>query len=972
VRFFILFAVLLAASPPVRAADGDFAAQVDPFIGTGGHGHTFPGAVMPFGMVQLSPDTRIDGSWDGCSGYHYSDSFIYGFSHTHLSGTGCSDWGDVMLMPYMGEAPKWKPQEYGSRFTHKREAASPGYYRVTLDDEAIDVELTVTPRAGFHRYTFKRSGRAHVILDLNHRDKLLDGEIKIESPTRITGYRRSEAWARDQLVCFAIEFSKPMTGSAFRPVVGEEAAAWGAKHDVACDFSFDVKKGEQLLVKVALSIHPDNAWKALDEIPDWSFDRVRTEARQGWNRELGKIEVSGGTAAQRQVFYTALYHCMIHPSLAMDASGLYRGRDGVFRRADGHEYYTVFSLWDTFRALHPLLAIIDSVRTRDFVMTMLAQYRDGGRLPVWELSSYETGTMIGYHAIPVIMNAMWNGLTDVDRVQALEAMKMSALEGAPGIGAYRKNGVITVDDDAESVSKTLEYAYDDACIARLALMSGYGYDKDVFFRRAASWVNVFDPSTGFMRPRQNGGWLAPFEPREVNNHYTEANAWQYSFFVPHDVPGLVDAMGGAAAFEGKLDGLFTADTRTTGRDQADITGLIGQYAHGNEPSHHIAYLYNAVSKPSKTQDRVRQILTELYTTGPAGLCGNEDCGQMSAWFVFSAMGFYPVDPGRPDYQIGWPMFDEVRIHLAGGVFTVEAPRSSAKDRYVQAAFLDGTRLEVPYLEAGRLKAGATLRFEMGPRPVEWYGEIAPVHCFRSPGTQPILATPAVLDNRRTFRDSLEVAFEPSDSAAIHFTTDGSEPRADSPRFESPFTIKESTVVRAIAASSSGETSHVTTARYHRVPNDWTIAIHSAYSRQYSAGGDEGIIDGLRADPQWRKGGWQGYDGQDFEAVVDLGREQDVSRVAAGFLQDTRSWILMPASVTFSISSDGRQFRDVLTAQNPVAPEDYTVQIRDFGGDIAPEKARYVRVRAKNFGTLPAWHAGAGGEAFIFVDEIMIR
>ena len=804
-RLLVVLVPLVVAASPLRAAT-DFAAQVDPFIGTGGHGHTFPGAVTPFGMVQLSPDTRIDGSWDGCSGYHYSDSFIYGFSHTHLSGTGCSDWGDVMLMPYTGDAPKWEPSEYGSKFSHKREQASPGYYQVTLDDEAIDVELTVTPRVGFHRYTFKRGGRANVILDLNHRDRLLDGQIRIESPTRVTGYRRSEAWAKDQLVCFAIEFSKPMTGASFRTAHGVDAdAAEKQGERVACNFTFDVKKGEQLLIKVALSpTSPMDAAYALGfsepwrrvrrevvEIKDWDFTRVRSEARGSWNRELGKIEVEGGTADQRKIFYTALYHCMIHPSLATDSFGAYRGFDGELYQAGDFTYYTVFSLWDTFRALHPLLAIIDRGRTRDFVSTLLAQYRVAGRLPVWELSSNETNTMIGYHAVPVIVNAYFNRLDGLDLVRSLEAMKMSALEDTPGLEAYRRNGAISVDDDAESVSKTLEYAYDDACLARMAVWAGHGYDANAFCGRAGSWWNVFDPATGFMRPRQNGGWLTPFDPREVNNHYTEANAWQYTFFVPHDVPRLVEAMGGRDSFEKKLDGLFTTDSRTTGRTQADITGMIGQYAHGNEPSHHIAYLYNAVSKPWKTEDRVRQILTQLYRTGPDGLCGNEDCGQMSAWFVFSAIGFYPVDPGWPDYQIGWPMFDLVRIHLDDGVFTVRAPRSSRKDRYVQAARLDGERLQVSYLEVGRLQAGAVLDLEMGPRPVAWYGDHPPASLFRVPGGRRVVPSPSVRDNRLTFRDSLVVDFEPADSASVHFTTDGSTPTPDSPRFGAPFAITES-------------------------------------------------------------------------------------------------------------------------------------------------------------------------------------
>ncbi len=970
-RIVALLAVVVIAVVTTRAdARSDFARWVDPFIGTGAHGHTFPGAVTPFGMVQLSPDTRIDGSWDGCSGYHHDDHLIYGFSHTHLSGTGCSDWGDIMLMPYVADSLAWEPKDYASPFLHESEQASPGYYAVTLEKSDVGVELTVTPRVGLHRYTFHRGGRARVVLDLNHRDKLLDGMIHVVSPTRVVGYRRSEAWAKDQLVCYVIDFSKPIAKATFRTENGIEEnvlAREGTK--LACNFEFDVKKGESLLVKVALSpVRVEGAEKNLDaELPGWDFDATRTRARDLWNRELGKIEVTGGSKDQRTIFYTALYHCMIHPSLAMDVDGSYLGRDFKPHVANGFTYYTVFSLWDTFRALHPLLTIIDERRTRDFIRTFLAQYEQGGRLPVWELSSNETDTMIGHHAIPVIADAVVDGLDGFDANEAFEAMVASANKDRPGLRAYIEKGVIETDDDAESVSKTLEYAFDDWCIALVAQRLGRGDDVARYFKRSRQWKNVFDSATGFMRPRQNGGWLTPFDPREVNNHFTEANSWQYSFFVPQDLPGLIAELGGRDALDRKLDELFSETNQTTGREQADISGLIGQYAHGNEPSHDVACLYNAAGRTGKAQDRIRQILSTLYDSTPGGLCGNDDCGQMSAWYVFGAIGIYPTPPAGPFYQLGIPIFDAVDVHLENGrTFSIRFDGKAR--RYVTGARVGERTLEGTWLARTDVKAGHTLRLKTADRPDPAWGREEEPEILHGPDVVP---SPLVGDNRRTFRDRVIVDFLPA-AGAIHFTTDGSVPTGESPVFHEPFTITETTTVRAIAVSNSGDTSFTTTAYYHRIPNNWTIAIHSTVNHQYTAGGDDGIIDGLRGDIEWRKGGWQGYQGQDFEAVVDLGREQDVHLLGAGFLQDTRSWILMPKRVVFALSTDGKAFRDVVTVDSPIGPDDYKVQIRDFAGVIDPTKTRYVRVRAENFGTLPAWHAGAGDQAFIFIDEITIR
>ncbi|HEX7774839.1 MAG TPA: GH92 family glycosyl hydrolase, partial [Pyrinomonadaceae bacterium] len=583
-------------------AQRDLTRYVNPFIGTAGHGHTFPGAIVPFGMVQLSPDTRLTG-WDGCSGYHYSDSAIYGFSHTHLSGTGISDYGDILLMPAVGQ-PFLDPtlvEQYSTHFEHRNERATPGYYSVKLDDH-IFVELTATARVGMHRYTFPRTDDANILIDLDHRDKLVDFDLRITSKNTLVGWRRSQAWAKDQIVYFALEFSQPFT--QYTTIGVEDKRGRTSK----MSFRFDANLGHRpVLVKVGISsVDIDGALRNLRaEVNHWDFDKVRSDATAAWNAELNKIQASGGSEAQLTNFYTALYHAMTAPNLFMDVDGRYRGRDFKTRVADDFTNYTVFSLWDTFRAAHPLYTIIDQKRTRDFIKTFLVQYEQGLRLPVWELAANETDTMIGYHAVSVIADAAVKGIDGFDLRKAYQAMRHSAEL------KHNDKGFIAMEDERESVSKVLEYAYDDWCIAQVARMVGETADQTRYSARAQSYKNVFDRSTGFMRPRSNGGWLEPFDPREVTFGFTEANSWQYTFFVPHDIDGLIELMGGRERFAGKLDQMFAAESRTTGREQVDITGLIGQYAHGNEPSHHMAYLYNYVGQAWKTQSRVRQIMDQF-------------------------------------------------------------------------------------------------------------------------------------------------------------------------------------------------------------------------------------------------------------------------------------------------------------------------------------------------------------------------
>ena len=970
-RVIILLGLLIL---PLRAfAQRDLTRYVNPFIGTGGHGHTFPGAIVPFGMVQLSPDTRLTG-WDGCSGYHYSDSRIYGFSHTHLSGTGISDYGDILLMPTINGIDYLLPLNYASRFQHRNESASPGYYSVKLDDDNVFVELTATARVGMHRYTFPATTKAHVVLDLDHRDEVIDSSFKIIDDTRIVGWRRSKAWAKDQIVYFALEFSQPFTGSGsiFHGFNKEFTEFFGP--DLKAYFTFDTRSGRPLLVKVGISsVDVEGAQQNLRaEINDWDFDKVKADAKAAWNRELNKIAVDGGTNAQLTNFYTALYHAMTAPNLFMDVDGRYRGRDFKIHKADDFSNYTVFSLWDTFRAAHPLYNIIDQKRSRDFIRTFLVQYEQGGRLPVWELAANETDTMIGYHAVSVIADAAAKHIGGFDLNKVYEAMKHSAeLRQHSGLGAYIDQGFISMEDERESVSKVLEYAYDDWCIAEVARMLGKTADYERYNARAQSYKNVYDSSSGFMRPRSNGNWLEPFDPREVTFGFTEANSWQYTFFAPQDVSGLIALMGGRRQFAEKLDQLFAADSRTTGREQADITGLIGQYAHGNEPSHHMAYLYNYVGQPWKTQARVRQIMDQFYKPDPDGLIGNEDCGQMSAWYVLSAAGFYPVTPGSTVYAIGSPLFPEVRFNLENGKsFVVRGVGVSERNVYVQSATLNGRPYNKSFLMHRDLTAGGELVFRMGPRPNFRWGTGAGNEPVSRIAGREIVPVPVIKAANRTFRGRQEISV--TGSGDLYYTTDGSEPTTKSQRFTQSFFINTDTTVKAFAVATDGRRSLVVTAKYHRIPHDWKITLQSNYSSQYTGGGDLALIDGIRGTTNWSGGAWQGYQGKDLIALVDLGEVQEVSTVGAGFLQDIGSWIWMPSRVEVELSIDGKTFGPPISITNDVSEKREGAITRELVKSIAPKSARYVRIRAVNFGKIPAWHPGSGGDAWIFADEIIVE
>lgn len=952
-------------------------AYVNTFIGTGGHGHTYPGATLPFGMVQLSPDTRLEG-WDGCGGYHYDDNYIYGFTHTHLNGTGVPDLCDILIMPTTGET-RWnngsdgKPG-YGSHFSHGNESAEPGYYKVYLDDYKITAELTATTRAGMHCYTYPTNSDANILLDLFHRDEVLESSIKVISNTRIEGLRRSRSWAQNQYVYFAAEFSEPFSSyeiaidNKTQPGIKSVADA----KNIKAIFHFAKNQGT-ILVKVGISaVSTDGAWRNLNtEIPGWDFGKVRAEAKSTWNKELSKIEVEGGSDNQKTIFYTALYHTMVTPNTYMDVDGSYRGRDLKVHKDSTFTNYTVFSLWDTYRAFHPLMTIIDQKRTLDYIKTFLVQYDQGGLLPVWELAGNETNCMIGYHSVPVIVDAYLKGIHGFDTEKAFAAMQKSAThEGNKGLQAFDKNGFIASDDESESVSKTLEYAYDDWCIAQFAKANGKNDAYKYFIQRGQNYKNVFDPSTGFMRARTNGGWFNPFDPFEVNFNYTEANAWQYSFSAVQDMSGLISLFGSKQKLAEKLDALFSVSSKTSGRDQSDISGLIGQYAHGNEPSHHIIYLYPFAGQAWKTQKLVHQVLNTLYHNNPDGLSGNEDCGQMSAWAVMSALGFYTVTPGTDTYVIGTPWFSKATIHLENGKqFTISAKNTSNNNFYIQSATLNGHKTNASFFHHVDIMNGGELQFVLASRPNKNWGSGTGNEPVTAITDYPIVPVPAISNASKAFTDSKEIAITALPGCSVFYTLTSPDGKVRTLEYTAPFSINQTTKLQ-LYAQKDGSVSKENTANFLKMTGDRDIKLTYAPANQYASGGAQSLIDGIRCSPDFRVSGWLGFEKVNLEAIIDLHQLKTLTHFGAGFLQDINSWIFMPQQIEFFVSDNGTDYHSVCLIKNDIPLDKEGSIVKTFETGVAAVKARYIKVIATNIGNCPPGHKGMGAPAWLFADEII--
>lgn len=699
---------------------------VNPFIGTDGPGNTYPGATVPFGMVQLSPDIGIPG-WDRIAGYYYQDSIISGFSHTHLTGTGAGDLYDILVMPTNSKFSKrikannFKPF---SKFSHDKEAASPGYYTVDLLDYGIKAELTATARTGIHKYTFPKDSLSQIHIDLGYAlnwDRPTDTHINVVNNITIQGYRKSTGWAKDQRIYFEIQLSKPFKSfQIFKNDTLVSSPVSGKNTKII--LNYETSEGEVIILKTGLSTaNIDGASKSLSiETSGFDFKKYKQQANNIWEKELQKIEIETSDVNKKEIFYTMLYQSMLAPTLLSDYNGNYKGANDSIMKAENYNRYDTFSLWDTYRAAHPLYSIVHPKRVSDMVNSMLAHYKETHLLPVWSMQGNETNMMMGYHAVPVIVDAYFKGIKGFDAKLAYEACKASANDSTRQIDVYKKLGFVPVDEHHEnwSVSKTLEYAYDDWCIAQFAKDLGKQEDYQHFIKRSENWRNMYDSQSTFMRPKlENGEFINEFSPKEYTPYFCESNAWQYFWSVPQNIEGLIQTIGGNERFEQKLDSMFTLNPLPEDKLPIFSTGMIGQYAHGNEPSHHVGYLYNYIDKPWKTQRIIRKILNTQYKNTPNGHCGNEDCGQMSSWYIFSSLGFYPVNPSQSVYSFGSPIFDTAILNLENGKqFKIVTENNSEANKYIQSIVLNNLEIDRNYIRHKEITNGGKIIFKMGPSP----------------------------------------------------------------------------------------------------------------------------------------------------------------------------------------------------------------------------------------------------------------
>lgn len=805
---------------------------IDPFIGTGFHGHTYPGATVPFGAVQLSPDTRV-GNWDACSGYHYDDTTLKGFSHTHLSGTGCIDLGDILFRPTTQKLDLSAEHLYQpAAFNHKEEKASAGYYSVLLKEDGIQAELTATSHVGMHRYTFPAGKEASVIIDLAH---LLDNEhiyeatLEQTAANEITGMRRTRGWTDNQYVYFVAQFSEPFRMVRFiqdKKPVPAEARITGT--DLLAVVTFAEAGNEPLVVKVGLSVvSEENARKNLEaEVKGFDFEAVRTAARSAWEEAISVITVEGGRTDDLKNFYTALYHLMVVPNVVSDVNGEYRRHDmTIGRMPEGKKHYSTFSLWDTFRTWNPLMTLVNADLVNDMINAYLDIYDASGELPIWPLSAGETGTMIGYHAVSVIADAYLKGIRGFDAEKALEAMVVSAEKNEKGADYYVQNGFIPSNIKRESISCLLEFAYDDWCIARMAQEMGKEEIYETFMARSQNYVNVFDGATRFFRPkRMDGNWETPFKPLAVGRAYTEATAWQYRFFVPHDVNGMMQLFGGKEEFVAALDSIFSSDLKLEG-ELSDITGVIGQYVHGNEPSHHIAYLYDYVGQPWKTQEMTRRLLREMYAPTPEGIIGNEDCGQMSAWYILSSLGFYSVCPGSNEFALTTPLFEKAVVKLTNGKTLSILANNPQKNVYIDKVELNGKPIERNFITYSQLMEGGELRFTLTDKPEMARGisaESAPYSYTK----ENVVSIPYVDKDLNLFMDKITVALGTATAGAeIRYTLDGSEPTQQSPLYEKPFELDKTTLIKVKGFKEGFRASHTLSMLATKAEMRPALAVH---------------------------------------------------------------------------------------------------------------------------------------------------
>ncbi|MFN8279589.1 MAG: GH92 family glycosyl hydrolase [Saprospiraceae bacterium] len=947
---------LLGLTDPIQAQHH---LEVNPFIGTGGHGHTFPGAVMPFGMVQLSPDTRTEG-WDACSGYHYSDTTLLGFSHTHLSGTGVGDYCDILVTPRAVTNIDFSKTENlitPIHFKKSEEKAHAGFYQVRLDQENIIARLTATDRTGVHEYQFDRADTKVIVINLRHRDKVLKAFVHQSGPNEINGCRISKGWAKEQHVYFAMAFSQKISKVSY------------SEDSLIMTLFFEKQKAKKITLQCAVS--PVDILGAENNLyREWvSFDfkKAQKNCEERWDKMLSRIEYTAAPDRQEKytkIFYTALYHSLIHPSLSQDADGRYRGLDQKIYQAEGpNKRYTVFSLWDTYRAAHPLYQLAYPEYNLQFAKTFLQHYKEVNRLPVWELSSCETYCMIGNHAIPVLAMCYLDstrtpGLKHKDVCEAIEATFNADYSDI----SFFLNGYIPMNKASESVSKSIENSFDYYAYDLVADRKG---SEKYYYR------NLFNPNSGFLEPKRSDHFLKSFNPNEVNFNYTEANAWQYLFGAQHDIDWMKKSLeahekqiaktrlnlNSEQAFEKRLDSLFTTRVPMTGRIQPDITGLIGQYAHGNEPSHHVAYLYNYCNRTDKTQKIVKKIMNEFYSDQPDGLCGNEDCGQMSAWYVLSALGIYPVDPVSGKFTLGLPAFQKASIAVPGNKIINLSCKHDASDGCVKELMINGNKCTADFY----LRPGDQIQFLLGKNGSTIWSNKPVV-----PKKYTLL--PTIKTEEEIFEDSTYLSFLQSGENRIEFSFDtASEVKI----YSVPVVIHENVKIfyrnkNALAKSMEQWRS----IEFKKKPNQLSYIVQQQYDNQYPAGGKIALADGLTGSNDFRDGFWQGYWNTDI--VIDINRYNDTSSLglSVGMIQDQGSWILFPSRLELYSTQDGKNYILRETIENSEPQDTPNGMRKTFRFSKVPEMQ--FRIKIINPGKLPEWHLSAGNPSWMFVDEIKLE
>lgn len=962
---------------------------VDPFIGTAAHGHTFPGSTVPFALVQVSPDTGTQG-WDWCSGYHSSDNSIMGFSHSHLSGTGGSDLGDILFMPsaraeffVSGEKNDTVISGYRSHFKKENEKAGAGYYSVILDDNNVKVELTSTERAAMHRYVFSKHENQHVVIDLGHgiQDNTKKSYIRKVNDYTVEGFRTSTGWADEHTVYFYAKFSNKISRLVSKIPGGTTEDLQLVADDISAVVSFE-KAVDTLHVKVGISyVDCTGAKQNVEtEIADNTFDQVRQNAYNQWNDVLKKVEVKGSDD-DKIIFYTALYHSMIAPYVMSDVDGRYIGPDRKHHTIEGENAYGLFSLWDTFRALHPLLTVIDPAKNQEFVRSLVRYYDQRGRLPVWDLNMRENNCMIGYHAVPVIVDAYMKGQRDFDIDKAMEAMIHSASqEDYSGLKYYRQFGFLPSDKENNAVSKALEYSYDDWCIAMMAKDMGNEEIYNEYIRRAQFYKNHFDSKDGFMKGRNSQGeFRVPFSPTEISilgqGDFTEGSSWHYSFFVPQDINTHIEMMGGDKAYSAKLDELFNSET-VTAEHSPDVTGLIGNYAQGNEPSHHVIYMYNYIGEAWKTQHMISRIKNEMYSSARDGLCGNEDCGQMSAWYAFSAMGFYPVTPASNVYAIGTPTFEQMTINLQNGKkFSIKAKNLSKDNYYIQSATMNGKPYPKSYITHQDIENGSEIVFVMGSKPNKQWGaaiQDRPVADIQNGMTADDILSTVVFEpfldvKERVFSGDITVEMETVAGNDIRYNFGTKQPTIRSTKATKPLTIKDDKVLSIRSFGKDGQPSSVGVHKFYKGRLKGGKITGTAPAEPYVNGGLASLNDGLLGGENYKNAEWIGYVGQTATLQAEFPIAREIRSVGFNAINSTGAWLFLPFEASATLYNNGKMVKKIaFKVPNARTSPEGAYYIGDKFSPLITDKIVWEIVG----GTIPEWHTSKGNKAWMFIDELM--